>query len=67
MRVKVGNRIYDGLEEPVMVILTKVDKQRISEMAKEDTRYCCFPNEMSPGEIDLWMKADFAAEQPKGG
>ncbi len=43
MKVKVGDKIYDGKKEPVMAILTDQDKENIANMLPECTRYCIYP------------------------
>lgn len=55
MKVKVGNTIYDGDKEPVMIILDPVDKVNIHNMLPEATKYVCFPNTMSDEEAREWM------------
>jgi hypothetical protein len=55
MKVKVGNRIYDGENEPVMVILSKSDRENIADMLPEATKYCSYP------PIDVWTKDDYQA------
>ena len=45
MKVKVGDAVYDGNKEPVMVILTEQDKKNIANMHPEATRYCVYPTE----------------------
>ena len=44
MKVKVGDRIYDGKNEPVMVILSEGEKKQIAEMPPGITRYCVYPD-----------------------
>lgn len=57
MKVKVGNKIYDGKEEPVMVILEGNDKQNIENMLPECTKYAMFPDGlMDEDEMRAWMK-----------
>ena len=55
MKVKVGNKIYDSNNEPVMVILSKGEKEQISNMHPDTTKYCVYPN------IDKWTKDDYKA------
>jgi hypothetical protein len=55
MKVKVGNKIYDGENEPVMVILSKSDRENIADMLPEATKYCSYPS------IDVWTKDDYKA------
>jgi len=56
MKVKVGDRIYDGELTPVMVILTAQDRQNIANMPLDANRYCCAPADMGEGEINRWME-----------
>lgn len=56
MKVKIGDMVYDGEEEPVMVILTEQDKENIKNMLPEATKYCMFPSDIwSVEEINRWM------------
>lgn len=61
MKVKVGNKVYDSENEPVMIILSKGEKKQIANMRLEATKYCVYPdtdklirNDYS--EIKAWMK-----------
>jgi len=58
MKVKIGNKVYDGSVEPVMVILTDDDKQNINNMIPECTKYCQFPDDMSEEEARKFMKIE---------
>jgi hypothetical protein len=56
MKIKVGDTVYDGENEPIMVILTEKDKQNIANMLPEATRYCQFPGDkFTLEQIDVWM------------
>lgn len=57
MKVKVGDTIYDGEEEPVMVILTEQDKKNIANMHDDAMRYCSYPEEAFNDHDDArqWM------------
>lgn len=56
MKIKVRNKIYDGEEEPIMLILSNKDKENIMNMAIEATKYCEWPRELfTKSEIDDWM------------
>lgn len=56
MKVKVGDKIYDGKKVPVMIILTNGDKKNIANMHSECTRYCEYPEEKyTLKEIKAWM------------
>jgi hypothetical protein len=61
MKVKVGNKIYDGKKEPVMVILTEGEKKQIAEMGKAK-KYCVYPSTKywttdNYKNIKEWMKS----------
>jgi len=43
MKVKVGNKVYDPDNEPVMIILTDQDKKFIADMAPDSYKYCAYP------------------------
>lgn len=44
MKVKVGNKIYDGDKEPIMVILTAGERKLIKEMPKSNKHFCVYPS-----------------------
>ena len=63
MKVKIGNKIYDGRKEPVMVILSKGEKEQIANLAPDATKYCVYPSiaEWTKNDykkIKEWMKTD---------
>ena len=60
MKVKVGDEVYSGEDQPVMVILTDGDKYNISHMAADATRYAVFPDDLdwSDEEKLAWMKSN---------
>ena len=58
MRVKVGNTVYDGRSEPVMVILNEKDKQTISQMGPIFTKYAEFPDGMDVTDARKFMEVD---------
>ncbi len=55
MKVKVGNKIYDGKDEPVMVILEEGDKENIRDMLPECTKNCMYPEGITHKAIKKWM------------
>ncbi len=57
MKVKVGNRIYDGEKEPIMVVLTAEDKENIHYMGRS-MRYCSFPGGYPRKNLQEWMNTD---------
>ena len=56
MRVKIGDKIYDSREEPIMIILEEYNKRDIENMSNEDMRYCVFPQEMNEDDIERFME-----------
>lgn len=45
MKVKIGNKIYDAENEPVMIILDKEAKEQIAQMHGDCFKYCQYPDE----------------------
>lgn len=63
MKVKIGDKIYDSREQPIMVILSEMDKDYIATMG-EKKKYCCYPLEGYPPEkIRKWMEEEEIVEQ----
>lgn len=46
MKVKIKNKIYDSDNEPIMIILSPMDKLNINHMNPSADRYCSFPKMM---------------------
>lgn len=55
MKVKIGNKIYNSEDEPIMVILSEKDKENIKNMAPYCTKYCSFPNPTDREYIEKFM------------
>lgn len=58
MKVKIGNTIYDSNEEPIMLILSESDKENITWMSTDATKYCSFPNDYNLDDIKEFMKTE---------
>ena len=57
LKAKIGNKIYDSNDEPIMVILDKQDVEYISNMPKHNTKYCSYPETgYSEEDIKEFMK-----------
>lgn len=58
MKVKIGDRIYDSNDEPIMLILSDIDKENIKNMHSDATKYCTYPDdeEYSVNKIKRFMK-----------
>jgi hypothetical protein len=58
MKVKIGDKIYDSKNEPIMIILEDYNKEHISNMAKEATKYCEFPDDITEDQVREFMKGE---------
>jgi len=57
LKVKIGNKIYDSKDGPIMVILSSLDKENISNMGVSNLKYCSFPRGVySQEEIEEFME-----------
>ena len=65
MKIKVGNKIYDGNKEPVMVTHTNQDKKNIANMLSSCTKYCMYPTDKY-SEEDIKKFMDVSAETRPG-
>ena len=43
MQVKIGEKIYDSKDEPIMLILGEDDKYNIERMIEGESKYICLP------------------------
>lgn len=59
MKIKIGNKIYNGEKEMVMIILDDLDKKNIGKMLRDThcTKYVCYPEDirLSNNEINAWI------------
>jgi hypothetical protein len=56
MKVKIGNKIYDSKDEPIMIIFNDYEKIDISTMEEdEEYEYCVFPDHIKEEEILRFM------------
>jgi hypothetical protein len=56
MKVKIGNKIYNEEDEPILLILNSEEKNLIKNMSKEDCNYCSYPDNGVEEEIIKFMK-----------
>jgi hypothetical protein len=59
MKVKIGNKIYDSYNEPIMLILSDDDKKNIKNMNQNATKFCIYPNNVDIDCIKQFMKDNF--------
>ena len=55
MIVKIGNTYYNSTEQPILLILTESEKEHISDMNKDNKKYCSFPDESNIEEVKEFM------------
>ena len=55
MKVKIGDTIYDGQDQMVMVIMSDQDKYNIAHMARAAHAYCAAPNGTHWKVLSDWM------------
>jgi hypothetical protein len=57
MKIKIGNKVYDSADSPIMVILTKADKANIKNMDPDCSKYCEYQkDDYTTDEIWKWME-----------
>jgi len=56
MKVKIGNKVYNEEDEPILIILSAEDKKLIKTMNKNDCRYCSYPDGVAEELIIKFMK-----------
>ena len=57
MKVKIGEKIYDANEQPIMLILNATEKEQIANMEESARRYCQYPDHLNEDAIGEWMDA----------
>lgn len=61
MQVKIGNKIYNSDDLPIMLLLSDEEKTQISNMRPEDKKYCSYnPKIISAENVRRWMVVSFA-------
>lgn len=67
MQVKIGDKMFDSKEQPIMVVLSEADKRNIMNMNDDAKKYASFPENFgTPEEMRAWMKIK-ADEKPSMG
>lgn len=51
MKIYVGEKIYDGSKELIVVHLTKQDRENIKNMCKGCTLYCKYPDKYGTNKV----------------
>jgi len=55
MRVKIGDKVYNSDDEPIMVMLSDQEKQLISDMPKHLHKFLVYPDSMSIEDAQGFM------------
>lgn len=58
MKVKIGEKIYDSNQEPIMLILGDDDKYNIENMLEECSNYCSYPESMTEEDAEKFMETE---------
>ena len=58
LKVKIGDKIYDSADEPIMIILGEDDKHNIENMLEDCSTYMSYPDGIFETDEDAfkWMK-----------
>jgi len=56
MKVKVQNMVFDSDDQPVMVVLSKKEKELISQMTGENHKFCVYPDGYKKEAIEKFME-----------
>lgn len=58
MKIKVGDKVFNSDDQPIMVILEDYEKELIQQMSPKNARLCVFPEGHSTEEIQAFMKLE---------
>jgi hypothetical protein len=61
MKVKIGDKIHDAEEEPILVILTESDKQNIANLPPNAPGYLVFPESSDVDQLTIWAREGMSA------
>lgn len=53
MQVKIGDELYSANEQPIMLILTAHEKELLTKMGDDCSKFCMYPDD-TPVDIDKW-------------
>ena len=55
MIIKIGNTYHKSTEQPILLILSELEKEHITNMSEENKKYCSFPDESNIDKIKEFM------------
>ncbi|MEX2462057.1 MAG: hypothetical protein WD469_12330 [Paenibacillaceae bacterium] len=56
MKVKIGNKVYDSTQQPVLIIFDQGEQELIGSMSPEHMKFCSFPEDSNIEVIEQFMK-----------
>lgn len=65
MKVKIGDKVYFSVDQPILVILSDDDKANISNMHPDSHLYCSFPDGTDIEEVKKFMDLDRLEDEPE--
>jgi len=58
MQVRIGDKIYDADQQPIMLVLSDLDRQQIAAMPAGLHCFCAFPaDKFNQEDIQRWMES----------
>jgi len=58
LKVKIDSTLYDSNNQPILLFLSDQDKYNIANMSPEATKYCAYPDHLTPESIKEWMHTE---------
>lgn len=58
MKVKIGDKIFDSEETPILLILDNDEIKHMQNMADNNHKYCSFPDDSKDEDIEEFMRVD---------
>lgn len=55
MQIKIGSKLYDSREIPILLILSDEEKEEIAGMDTLTSSYCKYPEGADVDKITKWM------------
>lgn len=56
MKVKIGDKVYDSLKQPIMLILSNEEKDLIRNMPESLRKFCSYPEGLTKEIIRDFMR-----------
>lgn len=57
MKVKVGDQVFNSVDEPILLVLDEQDKKNIASMEEGFVKYCSYPSDkVTEEEAEAFMQ-----------